>query len=153
MEDREIRFHSMPDDAVTCDVCGEAINIGDDYVSIAAEDESGTTIGSLIAHPECADRLDPDDIPSLLNAATGMDAEELDDVLPLDRCCLCGDAIDDHDYINLIEPMHPGEPGSILVATTFHLACYREDPDGVQRALDDEILKQRTRRLREADNL
>lgn len=152
MDDRDIRFHSMPDDAVICDVCGEAINIGDDYVSIAAEDESGTTIGNLIAHPECADRLKPDDIPALLNAAVGIDAEDLDDVLPLDRCCLCGGAIGALDYINLIEPMHPGELDGTLVATTFHASCYRDDPDGVQRALDDEILTQRARRFREADN-
>jgi hypothetical protein len=32
------------------------------------------------------------------------------------------------------------------VATTFHLSCYRDDPDGVQWALDEEVMQQRARR-------
>ena len=52
----------------------------------------------------------------------------------------------DSDYINLIEPMHPGRVDGPLVATTFHLSCYRDDPDGVQWALDEEVMQQRARR-------
>lgn len=146
MEDRVDPFDYTPDYAVTCDICGAAILLGSDYVNIAAEDETGAIIGTLVAHPHCAEHIDADEIASLLGAAVGSDGDDLDAVLPLERCCLCGEHIADREYINLIEPMHPGRVDGPLVATTFHLACYREDPDGVQQALDDEVMRQRARR-------
>jgi len=147
MEYRANPFDYTPESAVTCDVCGAAIAQGEEYVNIAAEDETGAIIGTLIAHPHCAEHLNPSDVAALLGAAVGSDEDDLDALLPLERCCLCGDPIADLEYLNLIEPMHPGVVDGPLVATTFHLACYRDDPDGVQRALDEEVMKQRTRRI------
>lgn len=145
MEDRAYPFDHTPKHAVTCDICGAAILFGSEYVNIAAEDETGAIIGTLVAHPHCAEHIDPDEVASLLGAAIGTDGDDLDAILPLERCCLCGEQIDDRDYINLIEPMHPGRVNGPLVATTFHLSCYRDDPDGVQRALDEEVMQQRAR--------
>jgi hypothetical protein len=146
MENRVNPFDDTPEYAVTCDICGAAIAIGSDYVNIAAEEESGAIIGTLVAHPHCAEHLDREEIASLLGATVGSDRNDLDAVLPLERCCLCGERIDARDYINLIEPMHPGRVDGPLVATTFHLSCYRDDPDGVQWALDEEVMQQRARR-------
>lgn len=146
MEYRLDPFDHTPGYHMTCDICGAAIPLGTDYVNIAAEDESGSIIGTLVAHPHCAEHLNPSEIASLLGAAIGLDEDDLDDLLPLERCCLCGDQIAGRDYINLIEPMHPGRIDGPLVATTFHLCCWRDDPDGVQRALDEEIMQQRARR-------
>ena len=146
MENRVNPFDYTPEYAVTCDICGAAIPIGTDYVNIAAEDESGSIIGTLVAHPHCAEHLSPSEVASLLGAAVGTDEDDLDDLLPLERCCLCGEQIDAREYINLIEPMHPGQTDGPLVATTFHLSCWRDDPDGVQRALDEEVMQQRARR-------
>lgn len=145
MDDYEPRF-DRPDTHTVCDICGTVIPLGMEYVTICAEDESGAVIGHLVAHPECADALNEREIAALLGAVVGDDADDLDEILPLERCCLCGDFIGEDDYLNLIEPMLPGDPTSPLVATSFHIACYRDDPDGVQRALDEEILKQRLRR-------
>ncbi len=139
-------FDYTPDYAATCDICGAAITLGTDYVNIAAEDEHGTIIGTLIAHPHCAEHLDPGDIAALLGAAVGTDEDDLESLLPLERCCLCGERIGERDYLNLIEPMHPGMVNGPLVATSFHLSCFREDPDGVEQALDEEVMKQRERR-------
>ena len=146
MDFHETRHDFTPEHAVTCDICGAAITLGAEYVNIAAEDETGAIIGTIVAHPACAEHLDPDEIVSLLGAAIGTDEDDLDHMLPLDHCCLCGGHIGDKEYINLIEPMRPGSTTGPLVATTFHLACYRDDPDGVQRALDEEVMQQRTRR-------
>jgi hypothetical protein len=146
MENRVNPFDDTPGYAVTCDICGAAIAMGADYVNIAAEDETGAIIGTLVAHPHCAERLDRGEIAALVGATVGGDEDDLDAILPLERCCLCGGRIDARDYINLIEPMHPGRVNGPLVATTFHLSCYRDDPDGVQQALDDEVMQQRTRR-------
>ena len=147
MDYRTNPFDYTPEYAVTCDICGAAIAHGTEYVNIAAEDESGAIIGTLSAHPHCAEHLNPSEVAALLGAAVGGDDDDLDALLPLERCCLCGDRIAGRDYLNLIEPMHPGVVDSPLVATSFHLACYRDDPDGVQCALDEEVMKQRARRL------
>ena len=147
MEYRTNPFDYTPEHAAICDICGAAIPHGTEYVNIAAEDESGAIIGTLTAHPHCAEHLNPSDVAALLGAAVGGDEDDLDALLPLERCCLCGDPIADKDYLNLIEAMHPGMVDGPLVATTFHLACYRDDPDGVQRALDEEVMKQRARRI------
>jgi hypothetical protein len=146
MENRVNPFDEIPDSAVTCDICGAAIAFGAEYVNIAAEDETGAIIGTLVAHPHCAEHLDREEIASLVGATLGSESDNLDAVLPLERCCLCGERIDNREYINLIEAMHPGRVDGPLVATTFHLSCYRDDPDGVQRALDEEVMQQRTRR-------
>ncbi len=142
-------YNPTSDDILICDICGGTIAIGSDYVSIAAESEDGTIVGTLIAHAHCATLLSQEEIAARLGAAVGTDAEAMAEHLPLPRCCLCGDAIGERDYINLIEPMFPGESDGPLVATSFHADCYRADPDGVQRALDEEIMKQRQRRLDE----
>lgn len=152
MENRLDPFDDTPDYAVTCDICGAAIVLGADYVNIAAEDETGAIIGTLVAHPHCAEHLDRDEIASLLGAATGDDGDDLDAVLPLECCCLCGERIDAREYINLIELMHPGRADGPLVATTFHLSCYRDHPDAVQQALDDEVMQQRARREHARDD-
>ncbi|MCA1669988.1 MAG: hypothetical protein LC793_21900 [Thermomicrobia bacterium] len=145
MDYRTNPFDFTPEYAITCDICGAAI--GTEYVNIAAEDETGAIIGTLIAHPRCAERLNPSDVAALLGAAVGGDEDDLDALLPLERCCLCGGPIADAGYLNLIEAMHPGVVDGPLVATSFHLACYRDDPDGVQRALDEEVMEQRARRM------
>ncbi len=147
MEYRTNPFDYTPEYAVTCDICGAAIAQGTEYVNIAAEDESGAIIGTLVAHPHCAEHLNPADVAALLGAAVGNDEDDLDALLPLERCCLCGAPIAATDYLNLIEPMLPGIVDGPLVATSFHLACYRNDPDGVQRALDEEVMNQRERRM------
>jgi len=147
MENYAFSTDDMPDEAVTCDVCGGRIPLGADYAYIDAADAFGNIIGSVIAHEECAAALDAEDVAAILGAAVGTDEETLDEVLPLERCCLCGVPIGEQDYLNLIEPMIPEETDGALVATSFHLACYRDDPDGVQRALDDEVMKQRARRI------
>ncbi len=132
----------VPEIRVRCDICGREIAPDVEYVDITAEDDNGNPIGHIIAHAYCADALGEDELASLIGAVVGDDADDLDDLLPLERCCLCGDEIGSAEYLNLIEPMRPGDPTSPLVAATFHLACYRDDPDGVQRALDEEIIKQ-----------
>lgn len=147
MEYRINPFDYTPEYAAICDICGAAIAQGTEYVNIAAEDESGAIIGTLIAHPHCAEHLDPSDIAALLGAAVGDDEDELDALLPLERCCFCGGPIGETEFLNVIEAMHPGVVDGPLVATTFHLSCYRDDPDGVQRALDEEVMTQRARRL------
>jgi len=147
MEYRTNPFDYTPESAVICDICGAAIALGTEYVNIAAEDETGAIIGTLVAHPHCAERLNPSDVAAWLGAAVGSDEDDLDALLPLERCCLCGELIAGTEYLNLIEPMHPGVVDGPLVATSFHLACYRDDPDGVQRALDEEVMKQRARRI------
>ena len=149
MDYRDTQYNPTSDDIVICDICGAAIAIGADYVSIAAEAEDGTIIGTIIAHAHCADTLSQEQIANLLGGTVGTDAEAMAERLPLARCSLCGQSIGEEDYINLIEPMFPGETDGPLVATSFHAACYRDDPDGVQRALDEEIMKQRQRRLHE----
>ncbi len=95
MENRVNPFDDSPDYAVTCDICGAAIAMGADYVNIAAEDESGAIIGTLIAHAHCAEHLDREEIAALVGATVGSDSDALETVLPLERCCLCGERIDD----------------------------------------------------------
>ncbi len=145
-----MRFDPLPDpdadDALVCEICGATIPLGSEYVTIAAENEHGEIIGTLMAHAACADALSEDELGALMRTALGEQGDptpDYDEVLPLEHCCLCGGLIGDADYLNLIEPMHPGDPHSPLVATSFHADCYRADPDGVQRALDEEIQKQR----------
>ncbi len=142
-------FPGSPDDTrVICDICGEPIPLGAEYVRIAAENDDGEIIGNLVAHAACAEALSETEMDALMGEAMGDSDEpaELEDVLPLEHCCLCGDRIGEADHINFIEPMHPDDLHSPLVAASFHMACYRTDPDGVQRALDAEILKQRAER-------
>ena len=139
------------DDEIVCDICGGVIPLGSEYVTVAAENEEGEIVGHLIAHAACAESLDENELGAIIGAIVDDDndsddpAAMLDDILPLPNCCLCGDRIGEADYINFVEPMHPGNTHSPLVATTFHTACYRTDPDGVQRAIDEEIQKQRAR--------
>lgn len=149
MDHRDRQRYPTPDDTILCDLCGGAIATGSDYVRIAAESEDGTIVGTLIAHAQCATLLSQEEIAARLGAAVGTDAESMAAHLPLPRCCLCGHAMGARDYVNFIEPLFPGEPGGPLVATTFHADCYRADPDGVQRALDEEVIRQRQRRLDE----
>ena len=148
-------FPGSPDDTrVICDICGEPIPLGAEYVRIAAENDDGEIIGNLVAHSACAEALSEAEMDALMGEALGElsgavpddEPTELEDVLPLERCCLCGDRIGEADHINFIEPMHPTDRNSPLVAASFHMACYRTDPDGVQRALDTEIAKQRAER-------
>lgn len=146
-----MQYNFTSDDLLLCDICGGAIATGSDYVSIAAESEDGTIVGTLIAHAHCATLLSQEEIAARLGAAVGTDAAAMAEHLPLPRCCLCGDAIGEQDYVNLIEPLFPGEPGGPLVATSFHAGCYRVDPDGVQCALDEAIMKQRQRYLDEGE--
>jgi hypothetical protein len=147
MDYRDTQYNPTSDDIIMCDICGAAIALGSDYVSIAAEAEDGTIIGTIVAHAHCADTLSQEQIANLLGGTVGTDADTLAEQLPLARCCLCGGPMNDEEYVNLIEPMFPGDTNGPLVATSFHAACYRSDPDGVQRALEEEIMKQRQRRL------
>jgi hypothetical protein len=149
MDYRDTQYNPTSDDSIVCDICGATIAMGSEYVSIAAEAEDGAIVGTIVAHAQCAETLSQEQIAQLLGGTVGTDEDEVAERLPLARCCLCAEAIGERAYINLIERMFPGDLDGPLVATTFHMSCYRDDPDGVQRALEEEIMKQRQRRLHE----